>query len=390
MNFGLKSSHVASSMSIVAAALGLAFAPATTQKSLAQTAINGAGATFPDRLYRGDGGWFQTYGAPSPAVNPNVTFNYAAVGSGAGINAFLTQVEPSGLPSPIAFGASDAPLRLSSSTPVPTVTGSPNKGPAIQVPVVAGAVAIPYNRTNLNIPSAGLRLSRSTYVGIFNGNITNWNDSRITADNGRKLTSNLPIQVVRRADSSGTTFLLSNHIETVDDSTPFNWTRGVGTTVNWPSSFLSASGSSGVAARVASTTGAIGYVEQAFTTSPTRLSTAALQNQAGGYVAPSVSAVTTALTGATDQDSDPRIITILVPNPTASGSYPIVGVTYQLYYDDYASSAVAAGIRGFIGWAEGTSQADSIATSRFYAPLPSSLKTTVRNLVNTYVDTDPN
>lgn len=50
MLFYFKSSHLASSISVMTLAAGLAFAEPITQRALAQTQINGAGATFPNPL----------------------------------------------------------------------------------------------------------------------------------------------------------------------------------------------------------------------------------------------------------------------------------------------------------------------------------------------------
>lgn len=382
MSFCFKTNHLVSSISAITLATGLVFGPLTTQKSLAQTAINGAGATSVEPLFTGSGGWFPTYGAPSPAVNSGVTFNYVGTGSGAGVTAFRTQVEPSGLPSPISFASSDSPAGPQS------ITGTPNSGISVQIPVVTFAVTLPYNSTGLTIPSRGLRLSTETYCGILNGNITNWNNSRITADNGQAVAtgSGVPIRVVRRADSSGTTATLSAHLEAVCTS-PYNWNRGVGNTVSWPSSFISATGGSGVISTIRANRGAIGYAENATRLAGTpALPAAVLQNRANAYITVSSSGVSTAFSGATDTDPALARIAVSVTNPSGSTAYPIVGTNYLLFYDVYSSNAVATGIRNFITWAFGSS-GDSIATSKGYAPLPSSLKTSARNIVNTYVDT---
>ncbi len=381
MSFCFKANHLVSSISAITLATGLAFGPLTAQKSLAQTAINGAGATSVVPLFTSAGGWFPTYGAPSPAVNPNVTFNYVGVGSGAGVTAFRTQVEPSGLPSPISFASSDSPAGAL------TITGTPNRGISVQIPVIALGVTLPYNPTGLRIPSRGLRLSRATYCGILNGNITNWNNARITADNGQALTTGLPIRIVRRSDSSGTTGILTAHLEAVCTS-PFNWNRGVGNTISsWPSNSIAAASGSSVIRTVRANQGAIGYADNATRLANTPvLPAAALQNRAGAYVAPSSAAVSAAFSGATDTDASAARIEVSVTNPSASTAYPIVGANYLLFYDVYSSNAVATGIRNFITWAFGTS-GDAIAINRGYAPLPSGLKTSARNIVNTYVDT---
>lgn len=73
--------------------------------------------------------------------------------------------------------------------------------------------------------SGGLRLSPATYCKIFNGQITNWNDSALQNDNGGqplydpndpdKGSWSVPLQIVGRSDSSGATSILSRHLANV-------------------------------------------------------------------------------------------------------------------------------------------------------------------------------
>ena len=71
--------------------------------------------------------------------------------------------------------------------------------------------------------SGGLRLSPTTYCKVFNGQITNWNDPALTADNGGQSLKDpsdpdnfsVPLQIVGRSDSSGATSILSRHLANV-------------------------------------------------------------------------------------------------------------------------------------------------------------------------------
>ncbi len=73
--------------------------------------------------------------------------------------------------------------------------------------------------------SGGLRLSPVTYCKIFNGQITNWNDPALTADNGgvplydpndpNKGSWSVPLQIVGRSDSSGATSIVTRHLANV-------------------------------------------------------------------------------------------------------------------------------------------------------------------------------
>jgi phosphate transport system substrate-binding protein len=100
-------------------------------------------------------------------------------------------------------------------------------GPVIQVPDLVTAVAFTYNpvfmavnnagtvtTSSFNVKvknkdgSGGLLIDIPTMCGIFNGTITDWNAPQLTALNGKtSLTGgvSLPIELVGRSDSSGTT-----------------------------------------------------------------------------------------------------------------------------------------------------------------------------------------
>ena len=90
---------------------------------------------------------------------------------------------------------------------------------------------------------------------------------------------------MRRADSSGTTFVFTSHLSAISEE----WKKGpgAGTTVNWPKSdkFVASPKNDGVSATIKQTPGAIGYLEYAFAKFA-KLEMAQLQNKAGQFVAP--------------------------------------------------------------------------------------------------------
>jgi len=162
-----------------------------------------------------------------------------------------------------------------------------NRG-VIFVPTAGGTVAVVYNLPGVN----NLKLSRKTLPAIFSGQITPWNDPRIVADNPGVRLPNQPIKLAVRADSSGTTFVFTNHLSAID-----NYFRGrvsADTAPRWAASPLKAKGNPGVAQIVKRTPGTIGYVESAFATT-NRLQTAQVQAKNGSYVAPSLQAANEAL-----------------------------------------------------------------------------------------------
>ncbi|WP_298914564.1 substrate-binding domain-containing protein [uncultured Nostoc sp.] len=309
--------YLASSISVLAIATGLVVAQSATLISLAAPNIgNGVGASTVSALFTD--------------LKSKFAFTYTANGSGAGLKAFFTQTPPAGTPRPLTFAASDDPVAGTEK-----VTGGRGY---VQVPVVSVGITLAFNNTS-GLP-AGLKLSRASYCGILNGSIKNWNDKSISADNGRQIALNLPIKVVRRADSSGSTFVLSSHLnaacKTPGVPAANVWKGGVGTTVNWTSTFLSATGGGKVGDVIASTKGAIGYVDNA-TRLTKKLPAALLLNKAGKYIAVSPASITAAIKDGTvvTYGTNKQLTRIdNLTDPKSAGAYPISGATYFLYYSD--------------------------------------------------------
>ena len=125
--------------------------------AMAQTTINGAGATFPYPIYSK---WFSEY----RKQHPDVQINYQSIGSGGGIKQVTEGT--------VDFGASDAPLADDKLREMPH--------PVIHFPTVGGAVVLAYNLPGLKQP---LRLTTDALIAIYTGRVTKWNDARIAAAN---------------------------------------------------------------------------------------------------------------------------------------------------------------------------------------------------------------
>src|SRR6201997_2694309 len=113
--------------------------------------LTGAGATFPGPFY------LKAF-ADYSARYPQVTINYQAVGSGAGIKQFQAKT--------VDFGASDVPMGSADIT----TAGGP--GTLTQIPTTLGVVSIAFNVSGVS----QLNLDADTLSGIFLKHITNWND----------------------------------------------------------------------------------------------------------------------------------------------------------------------------------------------------------------------
>ena len=156
---------------------------------------------------------------------------------------------------------------------------------------------------------------------IFLGQITRWDDPAITALNPGITLPAAPISVVHRSDGSGTTYIFSNYLSSVDPT----WAARIGTgkTLNWPVGG-GAEGNGNVAATVFRTPFSIGYIEQAYSQGLV-LPFAAIRNQAGNYVTPSAQTV---LAAAQKPGITPTDFSIV--NQPGASSYPISGYSWAL------------------------------------------------------------
>lgn len=328
---------------IVATALiaAAAFSVSACKSSSNQVALLGAGSTF---VYPVMSRWEQGFSQS----HQNVQINYQSIGSGGGVRQVTAGT--------VDFGASDYPLtdsQLSSMKPV------------IQFPESAGPVCITYNLPDLSQP---LQLSADVVAGIFLGQITNWQDKKIAADNpGVKLPKE-PIVVVHRTDGSGTTAAFTTYLSAV--SAEWKTKVGAAGSVSWPVG-LGGKGSEGVTGQLQQSPGAIGYVELAYATQ-NHLPVAKIKNLAGSYVAPSAASTTAAINAYTAQLSqDPRT-PIVNPPATAADAYPISTLTFLIVPKDGPDKAKRTALKQFLQYV--VTDGQTAAGSLDYAPLPDGVK----------------
>src|ERR1700689_4344955 len=142
--------------------------------------LQGAGASFPAPLYNK---WFKAYSS----AHQSVLVDYQSVGSGGGVKSVLDRT--------VDFGASDAAMKPEDMARV--------EGGVQLFPMTAGSIVLAYNLQGVDT----LKLSRKAYAGIFLGKVKRWNDPLIAETNPGVKLADLPINVVVRADSSGTSFV---------------------------------------------------------------------------------------------------------------------------------------------------------------------------------------
>ncbi|MBJ7900040.1 MAG: phosphate ABC transporter substrate-binding protein PstS [Cyanobacteria bacterium RI_101] len=305
--------------------------------------LRGAGATFPAPLYQR---WLEEFGRQK--AYENVTLTYDAVGSGQGVSRYLE--------ASVDFGASDAPLGEKDRQRYPQ-----ERGTLIQIPMTGGLVVFSYNLPGLE-GSQTLRLSRQSYCGIVTGEISNWNDPRIAADNPGVSFPDLPLLWVYRSDGSGTTYIFTNHLR---EACP-DWKGGVGKSADWPAG-IGADGNQGVSAEIRQSSGAIGYVELA-AARKNRLPAAILENRQGEFISPTPEAAAEALVGV----ETPEDFALTVPDPTAPKAYPIVGLTWLLLYGEYDQPVKKTILNNFVRWA--LTEGKPYAVEMGYLPLAPDLR----------------
>src|SRR5208282_5731241 len=143
-----------------------------------------------------------------------------------------------------------------SDSPIPSTETANFKGKTVlYFPVVIGPITLSYNLSGLSKP---LQLTAPVIADIFEGKITSWNNSAITAINPGVTLPSTPISIAVRSDSSGTTQNFSLYLE---DAAGSAWTLGSSSTIKWPATARAGSGNGGVASIIKSTPGAIGYVD---------------------------------------------------------------------------------------------------------------------------------
>ena len=332
-------------VAVIAAALTLAFAPTANA-----AVLKASGATSVSGL-------IDKCKADYQSATGN-SFDYPGGGSGAGKTAFTNGT--------VDFAFSDS-------------VHSPLVANEIHVPTVLWPVAVLTNLPGSNKP---VTLSTETIAKIFAGDIKNWNDPAIAADNNRSINTiiykkdssgkvakdakgapvvlrtatvtqhrtmpNLPITVIYRSDNSGTS---NNLTRALNRLAPAIWTKSPadsfatafpGSVTSDPVRFRSASGSAGVSLLASKTKGAITYAELSFAATY-KLGLTSVINKAGNAILPSSDSAAAA-GGVASIDETTGVLTFDYLT-TDSDAYPFTATTYALVSTKYGDSAKAKAVK---------------------------------------------
>jgi phosphate transport system substrate-binding protein len=303
--------------------------------------LTGTGSTF---VLPAMSDWAQRYNQ----LYSGVKVNYQGTGSGNGKTQFLAKT--------VDFAGTDSPLSDSDLAKA----GGPDK--ALHIPVVQGGVVMAYNVPGV---TQQLKLDGTTIANIYLGTITNWNDPAIAALNPGVTLPNLPIAVVHRSDSSGTTDIFTDYLSKV--SSDWKSKVGRGTAVQWPVG-IGGQGNDGVTQLVKQTQGGIGYIELAYA-KQNNIPHALVKNQAGNFIDASPQSVSEAANSFVS--TLPADLRYSITNAPGANAYPIAGTTWVLAYVDQTDATKGKALAYFLWWI--THEGQPFAEKLLYAPLPSAL-----------------
>ena len=303
-------------------------------------ALDGGGSSFQDALQ-------QAVKVSFAKAAPGLTVNYTKSGSGQGKQNLADQT--------IDFAGTDSLVKDEEKANF-------KGGDFLYFPIAAAPITLTVNLPDVTT----LDLDADTIAGIFGGSITTWSDPAIAALNKNVKLPGMEIVPVHRSDKSGTT---SNFTKYLTAAAPSVWTFGAADEIQWPTP-TSAEKNSGVSSIVASTEGAIGYIDLADAVAAQEktpaLAFALVKNKAGKFVAPLLPGATAAIEGSELKDD----LTFNPLNADGDAAYPITAPTWILTYAKYADAATSKAIKGYLHFF--LTDGQKLAEGNGYAPLPAS------------------
>eukprot|EP01113_Clastostelium_recurvatum_P002308 TRINITY_DN1095_c0_g1_i1.p1 TRINITY_DN1095_c0_g1~~TRINITY_DN1095_c0_g1_i1.p1 ORF type:complete len:480 (+),score=73.22 TRINITY_DN1095_c0_g1_i1:32-1471(+) len=230
-----------------------------------------------------------------------------------------------------------------------------------QLPIAGEAVAFAYNIPDL---SSVLVLDELTLFGIFAGNISSWNHPRLVALNPELATVAHDIVIVYRSGGSGTNVVFASALE------QFGQTGLSPNPANWPFALqgrgIVTKESGDIGPFVRNRPYALGYVAHPFVLGQPVAALINTEGGAGAPVLPSNVSVAKAI-------SSPRFGNKLLStyiNGDDANAYPIVTMTYVLYYEDMAQDCLnVLSLAELLYWLTTSDLATDVMNYLNYAPV---------------------
>lgn len=317
--------------------------------------LNGAGASSQEKAMEAWATGFQ-------GLNPDVTLNYAPVGSGDG----RTQFVQGGT----LFAGSDSYFNDDEGE-LAAATARCDGEEIIEVPAYVSPIAVAFNLEGVD----SLQLDAETIAMIFDQKVTMWNDPAIVALNKGVDLPDLAITTVHRQDDSGTT---KNFTDYLGKAAPEAWSYEAEDAFPVKGG-VAAEGTSGVVAALTNGKGTIGYADHS---QAEDLSVVSVKVGAD-YVAPSAEAAAQVIAVSPRVADRPETDMALDVDRTTTepGAYPVILASYLVACQHYDSAEEADLVKGFLTYVlsdEGQGAASDHAGS---APLDTAVAEEARAIV---------
>ncbi len=281
--------------------------------------LNGGGASAQEAAQT-------AWGENFTKIQPDVTVQYASVGSGSGIKGFIG--------GQYAYAASDSALKDEEFEQTKNVCGD---GGAMNIPVYISPIAVIVNIDGVDQP---LKLDADTVAKIFKGEITKWNDDAIKAHNEGVDLPDAEITVVHRSDESGTTENFTKYLAAATDL----WTEKP--SKKWPiAGQESAQKTQGVVDLVGSTKNTIGYADAS---QIGNLNTVAIK-VGDDYTeySPEGAAKTLSVSERRGGGAQGDMAVEVAFKTTEQGAYPIIMVSYGIFCTEYQDANTADLVKAY-------------------------------------------
>jgi phosphate transport system substrate-binding protein len=299
---------------------------------------------------------------------PEITVNYDAIGSGGGREQFIAGATD--------FGGTDAYFYDDDEEPEltdATARCAKDGGELLEIPTYVSPIAVVFNLEGVD----SLNLKPEVIAGIFNQEITQWDDEAIAADNPDADLPDTAITPVNRSDESGTT---ENFVEYLAAVVPDAWPHDV--SGDWPVSGGEAGdGTSGVIASVNGGNGTIGYADA---------------SQAGGLgtvnvgvgdefvpYSPEAAAKIVEVSERAADRGEYDFAIDLARDTTESGTYPIVLISYTMACTSYADQNKADMVKAYLSYMISAEGQQASADQAGSAPISDTLRAELQAAIDT-------
>ena len=334
-NFIASAALAAAGLLVLSACAGTAEepeAPAAVEGSALRGTLVGAGASSQGAAQEAWVAAFQT-------ANPDVTVTYDPIGSGGGRETFQSGAS--------SFAGSDRAFKVDEIAEGNFGSCVPEAG-IWEIPAYISPIAIIFNLDGIT----SLNLDADTIAGIFTGEITNWSDDAIAAQNAGVALPDLAITAVHRSDDSGTT---ANFTDYVSKAAPEAWIldgENAGSFESWPAAWggEGAQGTSGVVDAVTNGVGTIGYAD-ASRAGGLGTASVLVGTEYVPYSPEAAAAIVDASPAANPGERNANDLAIELDRATdATGTYPIVLVSYLIGCNDYLDDSVVDLVKAYVGY----------------------------------------